>query len=107
MRNAQEAGDVMSEVMNELRRLSKHSEHKTIQNQEQQLMKATTLLLKRDAEIAELKEIIEFYAGTNSGKEPSFWEGNRFIALDKFGAVCEEISGPKLARDLLKRLGDV
>ncbi len=46
-----------------------------------------------------LLDAVRFYAGKTGESE---WDGSRFLAFDKFGAICPEIGGPKVASDALK-----
>lgn len=62
-------------------------------------------LESRLAEAMELlkryREALKFYAGSEND---SWWEKNRFYAVDKFGGLCVEISGPFMAEKELDSL---
>lgn len=55
-------------------------------------------LHQKDAENAMLRAALKFYAGLATD---AWWEGNRLLAVDKFGCFCEEIAGPYVALQAL------
>lgn len=50
------------------------------------------------AEIDRLRKALKFYAGMSNDAR---WEGPTLLTFDKYGGLCEEISGPCVARAAL------
>lgn len=50
------------------------------------------------------RHALKFYAGQ---ARDAVWHDNKFIASDKFGGLCEEISGPRVAQITLLEIKQI